>query len=98
MGFSLVTSVPDVCNIKCFCYKCGLKNFPNLMSEWWCEGLCCCFFNNCGLNELMDTQICCLGPCKLTAPALNTTFGIPVRYYDWYYIITLISTSGLFGD
>ena len=89
MGFSIVTTIPDMCNVQCFCYKAGLKNFPNIQSEWWCEGLCCCFFSNCGLNELLECQICPLGPCKLTSPALNITTAIPaclqmnVLCYKW---------------
>lgn len=78
MGFSFVSAFPEACQIKCFCYKCGLKNLPNIMTEWWCEGVCCCNFSNCGLRELLDCQIYILGPCKLTAPALNFNFKVPV--------------------
>lgn len=78
MGFSLVTTIPDICNIKCLCYKCGLKNFPDIMNEWWCEGVCCCNFNHCGLVELLTCQYFIFGPCQLTAPALPCTFKVPV--------------------
>lgn len=79
MGFTLITTIPDVCNVKCLCYKCGLQNMPNLASDWWCDNVCCCLFNQFGLKELLDCQIFFLGPCKLTAPALNLTTSIPVR-------------------
>mmetsp|Transcript_17739 Transcript_17739/g.35864 ORF Transcript_17739/g.35864 Transcript_17739/m.35864 type:complete len:140 (-) Transcript_17739:36-455(-) len=77
MGFTLITTIPDVCNVKCLCYKCGLQNMPNLASDWWCDNVCCCLFNQFGLKELLDCQIFFLGPCKLTAPALNLTTSIP---------------------
>jgi hypothetical protein len=77
MGFSLVTSFPDICNVKCCCHKCGLQDFPNLKTDWWCDSVCFCVFNQCGLKELTDCQICPLGPCKLTAPAFKLTTAIP---------------------
>jgi hypothetical protein len=130
MGFSLVTSFPAICNIKCCCYKCGIKAFPDLLKvrlyyimrflnpsiklffktyyylrycyyyqEWWCEGVCCCNFNNCGLVELCTFQYFIFGPCSLTAPALNCNFKVPVSdlgigviyIYIYVYIHTCIS-------
>jgi hypothetical protein len=85
MGVSVVTTIPDAINVKCFCYSCGLQNFPNLMSDWWCESKCCCLFNSCGLKELMTCQICPIGPCELTSPSLKLTTSIPVS--DSYMVI-----------
>ena len=77
MGFSLVTAFPEVCNIKCLCLKWGLKDFPNLMSEWWCDGIYCCNFSSFGIKEFFDFQYFILGPCTLKAPACNFNFKVP---------------------
>jgi hypothetical protein len=104
MGVSIITTLPDVCNVKCLCYSCGLKDFPNLMSEWWCEGMCCCLFNNCGINEFLTTQICCLGPCELTAPAFKLNTSIPVSQLFLCFIdilcksLFIICTIGCFSN
>jgi hypothetical protein len=74
VGF--VTAFPDCCKIDCFCLEWGLKDCPDFGSDWWCEGSCFCCFENCGMKELMETQICCLGPCS--KPELKTTFSFPV--------------------
>lgn len=79
MGVSVITAFPEMCNWHCLCYKCGLQDMPNLKSDWWCDSLCCCAFQQCGLKEFVDTQYCCLGPCKLTSPAFKLTTSFPVR-------------------
>ena len=87
MGFTLVTSIPEICNIKCLCFKCGLKNFPDLLHDWWCEGVYCCNFNNFGLKELLMFQYFLFGPCSLIAPACNLTFAVPVLIYPPIYTV-----------
>jgi hypothetical protein len=74
VGF--VTSFPEFCKIDCFCLEWSLKDCPDLAKDWWCEDSCLCCFNNCGMKELMETQILCLGPCS--KPELKTTFSFPV--------------------
>lgn len=77
VGF--ITSFPDLCKIDCLCLECGIRNLPNLSNEWWCEDSCLCCFNNCGLNELLNTQILCLGPCSKVE--FNTTTKFPVSIH-----------------
>lgn len=74
VGF--VTAFPDFCKIDCLCVECALRNIPDIKNDWLCEGVCFCFFNNCGLKELMETQICCLGPCSKPEIKITKTFPV----------------------
>mmetsp|Transcript_2607 Transcript_2607/g.3933 ORF Transcript_2607/g.3933 Transcript_2607/m.3933 type:complete len:213 (+) Transcript_2607:54-692(+) len=76
-GFQVITKLPDAINIHLLCYKCGLKDFPNFKSDWLCEGVCCCIFNNCGLNECLQCQLCCLDIGKLTSPSFKLNTSVP---------------------
>lgn len=81
MGFEFVSKFPDVFNIKCLCFSCGCQDIPDPFKNWLCEGYCCCLFNNCGLNELLITQILCLGPCTIPESFFATTTTFPVRWF-----------------
>lgn len=85
MGYTIITSFPDVLNVKCLCFGCGMKDFPNLNSEWWSDSYCCCLFGACGVKELKTCQILPLGPCDLTSPAFKFTTSIPVSIVFFVY-------------
>lgn len=74
MSFSIIGTIPEAINIACLCYKCGLQgiDMKSLVSH-----RCLCFYENCGVGDLMTTQLCCIGPCNLNSPSLNTTTAIP---------------------
>lgn len=76
-GFEVDTKIPDCINLHILLYKCGLQDMPNLYVNWWCEGMCCCCFNKCGLLEFTTCQILCLGPCPLTSPSFKLTTSLP---------------------
>lgn len=78
-GFEVVKSYPDLANCHLLCFKCGCKDFPNWKIDWLCEGNMCCCFNKFGVSwtELKKCQVCCVGPCEITSPKLNTTTGFP---------------------
>lgn len=75
-GVQCIKNLPDLCNIKILCFKCGLQNCPDANNSWLCESVFLCLFGKCGFVELKQTQFCCLGPC--TKPTLTMTTAIPV--------------------
>ena len=78
VGF--VSTFPDCCKIDCLCLECGFRNLPDFSNDWWCEGSCLCCFNFCGLKELAETQILCLGPCKKIEFKTTTSFPVSSFY------------------
>jgi len=75
---SPIYKIPQALQLKIFCFKWGVQDFPDLLSDWICDGVCCCIYNKFGLPELLTTQIFCLGPCTIGSNmTCHTTFKIP---------------------
>ena len=48
-------------------------------NQYLIDNSCCCMFNKCGTNDLLTTQLCCIGPCNMKNPisTYTTTIAMP---------------------
>mmetsp|Transcript_26976 Transcript_26976/g.37245 ORF Transcript_26976/g.37245 Transcript_26976/m.37245 type:complete len:250 (+) Transcript_26976:213-962(+) len=60
VNFSTTFKFPEVCNLRCLCFKYGCKECPNITKDNLCESTCCCCFEDCGLKDCAEQQCLCV--------------------------------------
>ena len=78
---SCISTFPELCAMKLCCFRCNPTSTPDLTADWLCTNHCLCCYHHFGFKELLDTQICCLGPCTCSGSSkrsITLTTSIPV--------------------